>query len=121
MRPQPANPPSGSTRGRDKNGLPPCQFKGFCQKPPPIFVAKPWPRPLPRNPAGPAAKAAHPVSPLAPAKFPGLPPLAGVRIATGEAGVRYKNRTDVLLVTLAPGTQVAGGFTKSKTASATVD
>ena len=66
-------------------------------------------------------EAAHPVSPLAPAKFPALPPLAGVRLATGEAGVRYKNRTDVLLVTLAPGTQAAGVFTKSKTSSAPED
>jgi glutamate N-acetyltransferase/amino-acid N-acetyltransferase len=66
------------------------------------------------------AKAAR-VSPLAPRTFAKLPPLAGVRLATGEAGVRYKNRTDVLLVTLAPGTQVAGVFTQSKTASAPVD
>ena len=71
--------------------------------------------------AQPVPKAAHPVSPLAPAKFPTLPPLAGVRLATGEAGVRYKGRTDVLLVTLAPGTQAAGVFTKSKTSSAPVD
>ena len=67
------------------------------------------------------AKAAHPISPLAPAKFANLPPLAGIRLASGEAGVRYKNRTDVLLVTMAPGTQAAGVFTKSKTASAPVE
>jgi glutamate N-acetyltransferase/amino-acid N-acetyltransferase len=67
------------------------------------------------------AAAAHPISPLAPKGFAKLPPLAGVRLATGEAGVRYKGRTDVLLVTLAPGTQAAGVFTKSKTASAPVD
>lgn len=65
-------------------------------------------------------KAAHPVSPLAPKAFPKLPPLAGVRLATGAAGVRYKDRTDVLLALLAPGTQVAGVFTTSKTASAPV-
>ena len=65
-------------------------------------------------------KAAHPVSPLAPKAFPKLPPLAGVRLATAAAGVRYKDRTDVLLVLLAPGTQVAGVFTTSKTASAPV-
>jgi len=65
--------------------------------------------------------AGHAISPLAPAKFPSLPPLAGVRLATGEAGVRYKGRTDVLLVTLASGTQAAGVFTKSKTSSAPVD
>ena len=39
---------------------------------------------------------------------PHLPPLAGVRLATGAAGIRYKDRTDVLLAVLAPGTQVAG-------------
>ena len=66
------------------------------------------------------SKAAHPVSPLAPKAFPKLPPLAGVRLATTAAGVRYKERTDVLLALLAPGTQVAGVFTTSKTASAPV-
>ena len=63
----------------------------------------------------------HAVSPLAPKTMAKLPPLAGVRMATGEAGVRYKDRTDVLLAILAPGTQAAGVFTKSKTASAPVD
>ena len=63
----------------------------------------------------------HRVSPLAPRNFASLPPLAGVRLASGEAGIRYKNRTDVLLAVFAPGTQVAGVFTKSKTASAPVD
>src|SRR6201989_239347 len=65
-------------------------------------------------------KAAHPVSPLAPKAFPKLPPLAGVRLATCAAGVRYQQRTDVLLALLAPGTQVAGVFTTSRTASAPV-
>jgi glutamate N-acetyltransferase/amino-acid N-acetyltransferase len=65
-------------------------------------------------------KAAHPVSPLAPKAFPKLPPLAGVRLATVAAGVRYQQRTDVLAAILAPGTQVAGVFTTSKTASAPV-
>ena len=60
------------------------------------------------------------VSPLAPKTFPKLPPLAGVRLATGAAGVRYKDRTDVLMALMAPGTQVAGVFTTSKTASAPV-
>ncbi|MEP6831427.1 MAG: bifunctional glutamate N-acetyltransferase/amino-acid acetyltransferase ArgJ [Rhizomicrobium sp.] len=63
----------------------------------------------------------HAISPLAPKSFAHLPPLAGVRLATGEAGIKYRNRTDVLLVILAPGTAVAGVFTKSKTASAPVD
>ncbi len=63
----------------------------------------------------------HPVSPLAPAAQPTLPALAGVRLATGAAGIRYKDRTDVLLVELAAGTAAAGVFTKSLTRSAPVD
>ena len=70
--------------------------------------------------AKPAKAAGHAVSPLAPKSYPSLPPLAGVRLSTGEAGVRYKNRTDLLLAVFSPGTQVAGVFTKSKTASAPV-
>jgi len=65
-------------------------------------------------------KAGHAVSPLAPKSFPKLPPLAGLRLATIAAGVRYKDRTDVLMALLASGTQVAGVFTTSKTASAPV-
>lgn len=53
------------------------------------------------------------VSPLAPARFPELPPIAGVRLAACEAGVRYKGRTDLMLVELAPGSTVAGVFTQS--------
>ena len=40
------------------------------------------------------------LSPLAPTHYPELPPIEGVRFATAEAGIRYKNRTDVLLVAL---------------------
>jgi glutamate N-acetyltransferase/amino-acid N-acetyltransferase len=69
----------------------------------------------------PAKTAGHVRSPLAPKSFPSLPPLAGVRLSCGEAGVRYRDRTDVLLAVFAPGTQVAGVFTKSRTASAPVD
>jgi glutamate N-acetyltransferase/amino-acid N-acetyltransferase len=67
-----------------------------------------------------SVKAAHPVSPLAPKRFANLPPLAGVRLSTGEAGLKYKDRTDVLLAVFAPDTKAAGVFTKSKTASAPV-
>ncbi|MEM7427045.1 MAG: bifunctional glutamate N-acetyltransferase/amino-acid acetyltransferase ArgJ [Pseudomonadota bacterium] len=62
-----------------------------------------------------------PVSPLAPEAFPDMPAIGGVRLATAEAGVKYTGRTDVLLCLLDEGTQVAGVFTKSKTASAPVD
>jgi glutamate N-acetyltransferase/amino-acid N-acetyltransferase len=74
-----------------------------------------------KKPASAGSKGEHAVSPLAPSKFATLPPLAGVRLATGQAGVRYKDRTDVLLISFAAGTQVAGVFTQSKTASAPVD
>jgi glutamate N-acetyltransferase / amino-acid N-acetyltransferase len=61
------------------------------------------------------------ISPLAPKRFARLAPIAGVAFATAEAGVRYKNRSDVMLAVMAPGTKVAGVFTTSKTASAPVD
>jgi glutamate N-acetyltransferase/amino-acid N-acetyltransferase len=61
------------------------------------------------------------VSPLAPATVPELPPIGGVRLATAAAGIRYKNRTDVLLALFDQGTAVAGVFTKSKCPSAAVD
>ena len=64
---------------------------------------------------------AHQVSPLAPAAFPELPPIAGVTLAAAETGIRYKNRPDVLLAVMEPGTAVAGCFTRSKSRSAPVD
>ncbi len=60
------------------------------------------------------------VSPLAPAEFPSLPAIAGVQFATVAAGVKYQGRTDVMLATLAPGTVVAGAFTRSSTRAAPV-
>ena len=63
----------------------------------------------------------HPVSPLAPGALPHLPPLNGVRMAAGEAGIRYANRTDLLLVMVDEGSSVAGVFTRSKAPSAPVD
>ncbi len=65
-------------------------------------------------------KKAKPVSPLAPASFPALPRIKGVEFAAVEAGVRYHNRKDVMLVRLAPGTAMAGVFTRSTTRSACV-
>ena len=62
-----------------------------------------------------------PVSPLAPDAFPDMPAIGGVGLAACAAGVRYAGRTDVLLAKLAPGTSVAGVFTKSKTAAAPID
>jgi glutamate N-acetyltransferase/amino-acid N-acetyltransferase len=67
-----------------------------------------------------AKKALKPVSPLAPASFPALPAIKGAEFAAVEAGVRYQNRKDVMLVRLAPGTVMAGAFTRSSTRSACV-
>ena len=61
------------------------------------------------------------VSPLAPkAGFPLLPDIAGVKFSAVEAGVRYKGRRDVTLITLDAGTVMAGTFTRSSTRSAAV-
>ncbi|WP_407167442.1 bifunctional glutamate N-acetyltransferase/amino-acid acetyltransferase ArgJ [Bradyrhizobium sp. ORS 111] len=61
------------------------------------------------------------VSPLAPTDVPDMPVIAGVKLATAAAGIRYKGRTDVLLALLDEGTTVAGVFTKSKCPSAPVE
>ncbi|WP_424178113.1 bifunctional glutamate N-acetyltransferase/amino-acid acetyltransferase ArgJ [Yoonia sp. TsM2_T14_4] len=59
-------------------------------------------------------------SPLAPAQFPDLPVIAGVTFASAAAGVKYQNRTDVMLAIATPGSSVAGVFTRSATRSAPV-
>ena len=61
------------------------------------------------------------VSPLAPKFTPEMPALRGVRMATASAGIKYKNRTDVLLMVFDRPASVAGVFTKSKCPSAPVD
>jgi glutamate N-acetyltransferase / amino-acid N-acetyltransferase len=61
------------------------------------------------------------VSPLAPTVVPDMPVIAGVKLATAAAGIRYKDRTDVLLAIMDKGTTVAGVFTKSKCPSAPVE
>jgi glutamate N-acetyltransferase/amino-acid N-acetyltransferase len=61
------------------------------------------------------------VSPLAPKNVPDMPPINGVRIATGAAGIKYAGRTDVMLALFEPGTTVAGVFTTSKCPSAPVE
>src|SRR6516225_1079132 len=60
-------------------------------------------------------------SPLAPKTFPALPEIAGVRFATAAAGIRYKDRTDVMLAIFDRDTSVAGVFTRSKCPSAPVE
>src|ERR1700693_927186 len=61
------------------------------------------------------------ISPLAPTDVPEMPAIAGVKLATAAAGIRYQGRTDVLLAVLDKGTTVAGVFTQSKCPSAPVD
>jgi glutamate N-acetyltransferase/amino-acid N-acetyltransferase len=60
------------------------------------------------------------VSPFAPAALPVLPPLQGVRFATAEAGIRYRNRTDLMVAVMDEGTVAAGVLTQSRTCSAPV-
>ena len=61
------------------------------------------------------------ISPLAPTDVPDMPAIAGVKLATAAAGIRYKGRTDVLLAVMDKGTTVAGVFTQSKCPSAPVE
>ncbi|MGF9694660.1 bifunctional glutamate N-acetyltransferase/amino-acid acetyltransferase ArgJ [Rhizobium sp. 0TCS1.26] len=61
------------------------------------------------------------VSPLAPKSYPEMPVIRGLRMATAAAGIKYKNRTDVLLMVFDEPASVAGVFTKSRCPSAPVD
>ena len=66
-------------------------------------------------------KSAKPISPLAPkGGFPDLPIIKGVEFSAAEAGIKYANRKDVMLIRLAPGTAMAGVFTRSSTRSGCV-
>ena len=62
-----------------------------------------------------------PVSPLAPkGGFPDLPVVPGVRFSSAAAAVKYTGREDVMLAELAPGSAIAGVFTRSRTRAAPV-
>ncbi|RGP37401.1 bifunctional glutamate N-acetyltransferase/amino-acid acetyltransferase ArgJ [Pseudotabrizicola alkalilacus] len=66
-------------------------------------------------------KSAKPVSTLAPKDgFPTLPVIKGVEFSAAEAGIKYANRKDVMLIRLTPGTAMAGVFTRSSTRSGCV-
>ena len=60
------------------------------------------------------------VSPLAVA-LPALPPLAGVRLGAAAAGIRYKGRTDLVMIEVPSGSTAAGVFTTNKCPGAPVD
>jgi glutamate N-acetyltransferase / amino-acid N-acetyltransferase len=69
----------------------------------------------------PVQKAGPAVSPLAPRSgFPAIPAIAGLRLSAVSAGVKYQGRDDVMLAELAPGSVIAGVFTRSSTRSAPV-
>ena len=61
------------------------------------------------------------VSPLAPKNVPVMPSVRGVRMATASAGIKYKGRTDVLMMVFDKAASVAGVFTRSRCPSAPVD
>lgn len=63
---------------------------------------------------------AHAVSPLA-VPFPPMPPIAGVTLGATAAGIRYRGRDDVMLMAFAPGTTVAGVFTRNRCPGAPID
>ena len=60
------------------------------------------------------------ISPFAPAKLAEVPAIDGVRFAVGEAGIKYKNRKDLMIAVMDAGTSAAGVLTQSKTCSAPV-
>lgn len=60
------------------------------------------------------------ISPLAPKQFPIIPAIAGVKLMVYPCNIKYKNRNDMLVARLDAGTQAAGVFTTSTTASANV-
>ena len=63
----------------------------------------------------------NPVSPLAPkGGFPELPEIDGVEFASAAAAVHCKNRDDVMLARVAPGSTAAGVFSRSAMRSAPV-
>ena len=60
------------------------------------------------------------VSPLAPDRFPDMPAIAGLGLATAASGLKYTGRDDMLLMHCATGSSIAAVFTKSDTAAAPV-
>jgi glutamate N-acetyltransferase / amino-acid N-acetyltransferase len=60
------------------------------------------------------------ISPLA-VPLPALPSLAGVRLGSIAAGIRYKDRTDLVMIEVPSGSTAAGVFTSNKCPGAPVD
>jgi len=57
---------------------------------------------------------------LAPPRAEDLLPIAGVRLGVAEAGIRKKDRKDLLVVEIAAGSRVAGVFTRNRYCAAPV-
>jgi glutamate N-acetyltransferase/amino-acid N-acetyltransferase len=60
------------------------------------------------------------VSPFAPKSISEVPVIDGVRFAACEAGIKYRNRKDLMIAVMDEGTTAAGVLTQSKTCSAPV-
>jgi glutamate N-acetyltransferase/amino-acid N-acetyltransferase len=60
------------------------------------------------------------VSPLA-VPLPALGPVAGVRLGSAAAGIRYQGRTDLMMMVFPRGTTAAGVFTRNKCPGAPID
>ncbi|ABS63351.1 arginine biosynthesis bifunctional protein ArgJ [Parvibaculum lavamentivorans DS-1] len=106
--------PKAKAKPHSKAKLPRAQRKTAVPKKP-VRKAKPAAK------SAKAAKTAPKISPLAPKSTPKLPPVGGVLLGATAAGIKYKGRTDLLVAKMPEGTQVAGVFTTSKTASAPVE
>ncbi len=61
------------------------------------------------------------ISPFAPEKPLEMPEIAGVRLASVEAGIRYRGRKDLMMAVFDDKAVVAGVLTRSKTCSSAVD
>ncbi len=59
-------------------------------------------------------------SPLAPKSFPNLPKINGIKLFSAHAGIRKKNKLDVMLILIPHGANVACVLTNSNTPSAPV-
>ena len=59
-------------------------------------------------------------SPLAPKKFPNLPKISGINMYSMHAGIRKKNKLDIMLILIPNGANTACVVTNSKTPSAPV-
>ncbi len=59
-------------------------------------------------------------SPLAPPRFPPIPDISGVVLASGHSGIRTEGRRDLLVATLPDGAAAAARLTRSRTASPAV-